>query len=335
MMSSQQPVLGVTMGDPAGIGSEIIIESYPQIADRANLVVLGDHGVMEAAVDDCDSDLELLRIESVEEAEFADGVLEVVDFGNVDDLQRGDLRAEYGAAALEYVEEAIELATEGRIDAMVNAPMNKEAISKAGSEFSGHTDLLAARTNTEEYSMMLIQDQLVVTHVTVHVSLREAIDLVTTDAVFETIQVTEKGLQEIGIDEPSIAVAGLNPHAGEGDLGEEDAAEIEPAVEQAQESGIDVTGPLAADNLFNQGAAGKYDAVVAMYHDQGHIPIYLHGMLDVPGAVSGVNMTIGLPIIRTSTIHGTGFDIAGEGIARPDSLVDAMEVAARAAEAQR
>lgn len=334
-MSSRQPLLGVTMGDPAGIGSEIIVQSYPQVDDRANLVVLGDFGVMEAAVDDCDSDLDLNRIESVDEAAFADGTLDVVDFGNVADLQRGDLRAAYGAAALEYVEEGIELAMDGEIDAMVNAPMNKEAISMAGSEFNGHTDLLAARTSTDEYSMMLIQDQLVVTHVTVHVPLREAIDLVSTDAVLETIQVTEEGLKGIGVDEPSIAVAGLNPHAGEGDLGEEDAAEIEPAVEQAQESGIDVTGPLSADNLFNQGAAGKYDGIVAMYHDQGHIPIYIHGMLDVPGAVSGVNMTIGLPIIRTSTIHGTGFDIAGKGIARPDSIVDAIEVAAQAAEAQR
>lgn len=330
-MSLQPPLLGVTMGDPAGIGSEIIVKSYPRIADEANLVVLGDRSVLAAAVEACDSDLELNTIETVEEASFTDGVLDVVDFDNVDSLHRGEISAEYGEASLEYVERGIELAVEDRIDGLVTAPIHKQAISRAGSEFSGHTDLLATRTNTENHSMMLVQQNLVVSHVTAHVPLREALDRITTESVFETIRVTDESLRNLGIDDPSIAVAGLNPHAGDGGLGEEDDAEIEPAVTQAQTAGIDAAGPYAPDQLFKLGAYGEYDAIVAMYHDQGHIPFYLQGMVDVPGAVGGVNITIGLPIVRTGTIHGTAFDIAGTGIARSDTFVDAMRTAAQAA----
>jgi 4-hydroxythreonine-4-phosphate dehydrogenase len=167
--------------------------------------------------------------------------------------------------------------------------------------------------------------------VTVHVPLEEAIESITTDSVLDTIRVTDEGLRGLGIDDPVIAVAGLNPHAGEGGvLGTHDAAEIEPAIERAQEEGIDASGPYSGDNLFNQAAVGRYDGVVAMYHDQGHIPVYVHGLLP-SGGVAGVNMTIGLPIVRTSTMHGTAFDIAGTGIADPDSIVDAIRAAARAA----
>lgn len=330
MMSLQPPLLGVTMGDPAGIGSEIIVKSYSQVANEANLVVLGDLGVMKAAVDDCDSNLGLNPVSSVEEASFIDGMLDVVDFNNVDSLQRGETRAEYGEAALEYIEAATKLAVDGRIDAIVTAPINRESISRAGSEFRDHMDLLAARTNTDEYTMMLIEGELVVSHVTVHRPLREAVDFVTTESVLETIRVTDKGLRSLGIDDPSVAVAGLNPHAGKDGLGDEEITAIQPAIEAAQEAGIDAMGPYAPDRLFNLGTYGRYDGLVAMYHDQGHIPIYLNGMIENPGAVSGINMTIGLPIIRTSTLQSTGFDIAGKGIARSDSLVDAMRTAAQA-----
>lgn len=332
-MQESRPIVGVTMGDPAGIGSEIIVKAYPAVADEIRIVVLGDADVMSAAVEDCDSDLEVRAIEEVADADYADGVLDVVDFDDVAELVRGEHRGDYGRASLDYVERGIELAMAGEIDAMCNAPINKKALDLAGSEYAGHTNLLADRTGTDEYSMLLIQEEMHVTHVTVHMSLQEAIDTVTTDRVLETIEVTNDGLQDLGIDDPSIAVCGLNPHAGEdGVLGTADQEEIAPAVERAQEAGIDASGPWAADNIFNQAAVGRVDGVVAMYHDQGHIPVYVHGLLP-SGGVAGVNMTIGLPIIRTSTMHGTAFDIAGEGIADPDSMEDALRAAGRAAKA--
>ena len=321
------------MGDPAGIGSEIIVKAYPQVREDVRMVVLGDVDVMGDAVTACDSDLSIRGIDAVGEADYADGTLDVVDFNNVDELVRGEHRGDYGRASLEYVERGIELAMAGDIDAMCNAPINKRALELGGSNYAGHTNLLADRTDTDEYSMLLIQKDMRVTHVTVHMSLQEAIDTISTERVLETIEVTNEGLDDLGIEDPSIAVCGLNPHAGEdGVLGTMDGEGIAPAVEQAQEAGIDASGPWAPDNIFNQAAVGRFDGVVAMYHDQGHIPVYVHGMLP-SGGVAGVNMTIGLPIIRTSTMHGTAFDIAGEGIADEDSIVDALQAAGRATEA--
>ena len=334
-MAPQPPLLGVTMGDPAGIGSELIIKSYPQLADEANLVVLGDLDVLQAAVDDCNSDLWVNPIPSVEEAAFADGVVDVVDFDNVERLNRGECRAEYGRAALDYITAGADLALDGRIDALVTAPIHGESIARTGSEHTDHMDLLADRTDTDEYTMLLLQGQLVVSHVTVHEPLKTAVDRVTKQSVLQTIQLTEDGLETLGIVEPSIAVAGLNPHAGRDGLGTEERDEIQPAVDAAQDAGIDAMGPYAPDELFNRGTYGAYDGLVAMYHDQGHIPIYLNGMIENPGAVSGVNMTIGLPIVRTGTIQGVCFEIAGRGIARPDSLVEAMRTAAEAVEAKK
>jgi 4-hydroxythreonine-4-phosphate dehydrogenase len=330
-MSTDKPIVGATMGDPAGIGSEIIVDAYPSVVEDLRLVVLGDADVMRKAVESCDSDLEIRAIDDVSEAAYENGVLDVLDFDNVPDHIWGEVRAEFGAASLEYVELAIDLAKDGDIDAMCNAPINKEALNKAGSEYAGHTKLLADRTDTDEYAMLLMHEGMRVTHVTVHMSLQEAIDTITTERVLDTIEVTEAGLEDIGIEEPSVGVAGLNPHAGEGGvLGHEDEEIIEPAVEAAQEAGIDATGPLPGDSIFTQAAAGRFDGTVAMYHDQGHIPVYVHAMLP-NGSSAGVNMTIGIPIIRTSTIHGTAFDIAGEGIAAGDNFVNALQSAARAA----
>jgi 4-hydroxythreonine-4-phosphate dehydrogenase len=200
----------------------------------------------------------------------------------------------------------------------------------AGSDHAGHTGLLAERTGTDSYSMMLVHDDLRVTHVSTHVPLREACDLVTTENVLETIRVTDEGLRTLGVADPTIAVAGLNPHASDGGLlGEEDAEAIAPAVERARAAGIDAFGPESPDTVYVRAAGGAADCVVSMYHDQGHIPIKMLGFGE--GAVTGVNVTIGLPIVRTSVDHGTAFDIAGEGVADPTSLVDAVEVAVRAA----
>ena len=334
-MAPQPPLLGVTMGDPAGISSELLVKSHPRLSDEANLVVLGDLGVMEAAIADGNSELALNPIQSVEEGAFADGVMDVLDFNNVADLQRGETRADYGRAALDYIETGTDLAVDGRIDALVTAPVCGESLAQAGAASTDQMDLLADRTNTGSYTMMLLQGELVVSHVTVHEPLKTAVDRVTTESVLETIRLTEDGLRTLGTEEPLIAVAGLNPHAGADGLGDEETEEIGPAIEAAQEAGIDAMGPYAPDELFNRGTYGAYDGLVAMYHDQGHIPIYLNGMIENPGAVSGVNMTIGLPIIRTGTIQGACFEIAGRAIARPDSLIEAVRTAADCVDASR
>lgn len=326
-MTGEKPLLGITMGDPAGIGSEIIVKAYPKIASSAHVVVVGDADVVREAVSLCESGLYVSEIDNVTDIEPTADAIAVFDLDNVVDLEYGALRQDYGAASLEYVKRAIELTMAGTVDAMVTAPINKQAIQLAGSEYAGHTGMLADYTDTENYSMMLIEGELCVTHVSTHVSLREACDLVTTDRVLSTIEVTDEALRNLGVDDPDIAVSGLNPHASDGGLlGDEDDAEIRPAVAEARDRGISVDGPESPDTVYVQAVRGQYDCVVSMYHDQGHIPIKMLGFQG-DGAVSGVNMTIGLPIVRTSVDHGTAFDIAGEGIASPTSMVDACRVA--------
>ena len=318
------------MGDPAGIGAEISLQAANDISDDTDVLVVGDAGVMRKAAAAVGG--EVNAVDDPADARHERGVLDVLDLDNVDlaTHEWGELREAFGKASLAYVESAIDLAVEGTVDGIVTAPINKQATRMAGSEHAGHTGLLAARTDTEDYSMMLIEDDLRVTHVSTHVPLREACDLVTEERVYTTIQVTEDGLRDLGVEDPHIAVAGLNPHASDGGLlGEEDNAEIAPAVELSHENGLNVSGPESPDTVYVDAARGDYDCVVSMYHDQGHIPIKLLGFDD--GEVSGVNMTAGLPIIRTSVDHGTAFDIAGEGIASARSLVDAVDVAVTAA----
>lgn len=327
---TDKPVVGVTMGDPAGIGAEVIAAAYPQLASMAEVVVIGDADVMRDAIALREESLEIRAIDDVANRRPNTGTIDVLDCDNVDEIAYGEVREEYGAASLEYVERAIELAQTGAIDAITTAPINKQATRRAGSEYAGHTGLLAHRTDTDDYSMMLIHDNLRVTHVSTHVPLREACDRVTTGRVERTIEVTASALAALGIDEPTVAVAGLNPHASDGGLlGDEDADAITPAVDRARENGIDAYGPESPDTVFVQAACGAADCVVAMYHDQGHIPIKMLGFGD--GAITGVNMTIGLPIVRTSVDHGTAFDIAGQGIADETSLVDAVRVAVQVA----
>ncbi|PSP95447.1 4-hydroxythreonine-4-phosphate dehydrogenase PdxA [Halobacteriales archaeon QS_4_62_28] len=331
-MSTQKPIVAVTMGDPAGIGSEIIIKAYPDLREHARVVVFGDAAVLKSSIDVCDSPLTVRRVG--ESFEFgAPEEIPVLDFGLIDDVEYGELHEEYGEASLAYIQRAIEFAKAGDIDAIATAPINKQATRMAGSDFAGHTGMLASHTNTENYAMLLIEDQLRVSHVSTHISLREAVEQVTSDNVLATIEVTASALEGLGVADPTIAAAGLNPHASDGGLlGNEDAEEIKPAVEGAVENGIDVVGPESPDIVFKQAAGGQYDAVVAMYHDQGHIPVKMLGALS-DRTVSGVNMTIGLPIVRTSVDHGTAFDIAGQGIASEASLIDAVETAARVATA--
>ena len=329
-----KPVVAITMGDPAGVGSEVVVKAFGAAREHARPVVIGDASVVADAVRVCGSDLSVEAVDSVDAALAVVDAIPVLDLANVDDLEYGVVREEYGRASLAYVETAIDLAIEGTIDAIATAPINKQATRLAGAEHAGHTGLLADRTGTEEYSMMLIEEPLRVTHVSTHVPLREACHLVTTESVGSTIDVTHGALRDLGIEEPSIAVAGLNPHASDGGLmGEEDDAEIRPAVGAARERGIDAHGPESPDTVYVRAAGGEFDCVVSMYHDQGHIPIKMLGF-GSDGAVSGVNVTVGLPIVRTSVDHGTAFDIAGRGIASETSMVDAVRIAARLASAR-
>jgi len=329
------PTVAVTMGDPAGIGPEVVVAAYPDLLADARPVVVGDADVLRRAVEVVGGDLTVSAVETVADAP-ADpdpGVLPVLDLDNVDaaDLAYGEVCEAYGAAALAYIERTIELATDGDVDAIATAPINKQATRLAGSEYAGHTGMLADYTDTETYAMMLVEEDLRVTHVSTHVPLVEACDLVSTGAVLDTIEVTVEGLRDLGVDDPTVAVAGLNPHASDGGLlGTTENSEIRPAVQRAQEAGYDVVGPESPDTVFARAAGGAADCVVAMYHDQGHIPIKMLGFAS-DDAVSGVNVTVGLPIVRTSVDHGTAFDIAGEGKASPASMIDAVALAARIA----
>jgi 4-hydroxythreonine-4-phosphate dehydrogenase len=326
-MSDRRPTIGVTMGDPAGIGSEVIVKSYPTLVETATVVVVGDASVLTDAADRFGSGLTVRRVDSPAEATADPDAIPVIDLDNVSDHQYGELSEANGAASLEYIERAIRLAQAGDIDAMTTAPINKQATEMAGSEYAGHTGMLADYTDTDDYSMMLIEEELTVTHVSTHIPLREACDL-EVDDVASTIAVTDEALRDLGIDEPSVAVAGLNPHASDGGLlGDEEAEIIEPAVARVAETGVDVTGPLPPDTVYVRAASGEFDCVVSMYHDQGHIPIKMLGFTGSDGAVSGVNVTIGLPIIRTSVDHGTAFDIAGDGVASEQSMIDAVQTA--------
>jgi len=329
---TDKPVVGVTMGDPAGIGSEVIVKAAGRLRDVADVLVIGDADVLRAAVEVCGVDLAVRPVAAVDDARFERGTLDVLGLDNVgaDALEYGVVSAAYGAASLEYVERAIDLARADEIDAITTAPINKQATRAAGSEYAGHTGMLADRTDTERYAMLLVDDALRVSHVSTHVPLREACDLVTTGAVLDTIRVTDGALADLGVADPTLAVAGLNPHASDGGLlGEEEATEIEPAVERARAEGIDAVGPGSPDTVFARAAGGDADCVVAMYHDQGHIPIKMLGF-DREG-VGGVNVTAGLPVVRTSVDHGTAFDIAGTGVASERSMVEAVEMAVRMA----
>lgn len=338
-MREERPLLAVTMGDPAGIGAEVTVKAYAEVSEVADVLVVGDPEVVREAACICDVDIDVREVTDPADARFDPGVLDVLVVSDatvdMDDHEWGVLREDYGAASLAYVERAIKLAQAGEVDGIVTAPINKQATRMAGSEHAGHTGLLADRTGVENYSMMLVESGLRVTHVSTHIPLREACDRITKRNVLDTIRVTQDGLADLGIEDPTIAVAGLNPHASDGGLlGEKDLKEIEPAVETASEEGIDVEGPKSPDTVYVQAARGGYDCVVSMYHDEGHIPIKMLGFSE-SGEVSGVNVTVGLPIVRTSVDHGTAFDIAGEGGASAKSMADAVEVAATAVRNRR
>jgi 4-hydroxythreonine-4-phosphate dehydrogenase len=292
---------------------------------------------MAATLELLRSPLTLHAVKSADDCAFAPGRLECLDLANVDaaTLPRGTVSAEAGRAAYEYIETAVHLCQAGRIDAIVTAPVNKEALAAAGVQHSGHTEILARLTNTKDFAMLLMGRELRVIHVTTHVALRRVPDLVTRERVGRVIRLAQQTMEGLGRPRARIAVCGLNPHAGEDGLfGDEEKTAITPAIEDARRDGLDVYGPLPADTLFSRARGGEFDIVVAMYHDQGHVPVKTLGFSydDKSGAwtgLSGVNVTVGLPFLRVSVDHGTAFDRAWKGIANPESMLEAIEVAVR------
>lgn len=325
-MQHTKPLVAITMGDPAGCGPEIVAMAAAESHDYIRPVCIGDYEVMCRAFDIVGAPGEVVAIHSIEEADPQPGQLPVLDLANVDlsTLRLGEVQACAGEAAYEYIVAGIDLAMQGKIAAIVTSAINKEALHQAGHLYDGHTELFAERTGTPDVTMLLASEHFRVTHVSTHVSLREAIDRCTTERVLKVIHLTNDGLKRMGIAEPHLAVAGLNPHSGEGGaFGREEIDVIQPAIDAALAAGIDVIPyPVPPDTVFVRMWENKqFDAVVAQYHDQGHIAAKI---VDFWG---GVNITLGLPVIRTSVDHGTAFDIVGQGKANPKSLVNAIKYA--------
>jgi 4-hydroxythreonine-4-phosphate dehydrogenase len=323
---SHTPIVGITMGDGAGVGPEVIVKAlqHEEMHRLCRPVVIGDRERLARAADICGLRTRITAIAHPSEAAFAPGNIDVIDLGLLPaDLPFGQLSAIAGEAAYQYVRRAAELALNGSIQAICTAPLNKEALHAAGHHYPGHTELLADLASVPEVSMMLSTGRIKVIHVTTHIGLRDAIDRIEPGLVLRTIQRGYRTLVDAGTAEPVIAVCGINPHAGENGLfghGEEEE-KIVPAVAQARRDGIDAHGPLPADTVFFRAGRGDFDLVVAMYHDQGHGPV------KVLGLDAGVNITIGLPVVRTSVDHGTAFDIAGTGRADEASMLEAVRQA--------
>ncbi len=326
---NERPLLGITMGDPSGAGPEIVTKTWadPSMHEAARMLLIGDADCMAQAFRITGIDGGIRVVSGPSDAVFSRTELDVLDLNDVDvsRLEFAKVQAMAGAAAYDAIAKAVELAKSGAIDAIVTSALHKEALNLAGHHYAGHTEILADLTNTDSVTMMLTAGDFRVTHVSTHCSLREAIERVKRDRVLDVIRLTYRALRQMGIDTPRIAVAGLNPHAGEGGLfGTEDDKEIAPAIKDALAEGIGVyPKPVPPDTVFyRMSEHHQFDAVVTMYHDQGHIPT------KVLGFAEGVNVTLGLPIIRTSVDHGTVFGKAGKGTADPTSLKRAISLAA-------
>lgn len=317
--------IGITMGDPSGIGPEIILKSFQNRKLRnSRIIVIGDFNVMLAAYKMLNiKSFKLNRILNPRESLFNSGLLNILDLQLVSmkELQPGRVQAISGNAAFECIRTAVDLAKNNDIDTVVTAPLNKEALFSAGHEYPGHTEIFASLTDTTDYAMLLHDKKLSVIHVSTHVSLLEAITGLQRERIEKVIELANNSMKRLCDGDPRIAVAGINPHAGENGLfGNEEIKEIIPAVRNMKGKGINVEGPFPPDTIFLQAVDRKYDVVVAMYHDQGHIPLKLIGFN------SGVNVTVGLPFIRTSVDHGTAFEIAWQGKANENSMVEAIKL---------
>jgi 4-hydroxythreonine-4-phosphate dehydrogenase len=330
-MSDNRPIIGITMGDPVGIGPEIILLSLcnPSIYNTCRPLVIGDFQILDAVKKYVRSKLHIKSVKDPDEGLYKFGSIDLLNLSEIvqDKVLWGNPTAETARAMVRYIMVASDLAIKGRIAAMVTCPINKVAMHIAGCQYNGHTELLAERTKTENFAMMLAGNRLRVVLVTIHVPLKTVPSLLSEQKILLTIKLAWNTLHErFGLKKPRIAVAGLNPHAGEaGMFGNEEKTIITPAILNARNQGFDVVGPLPPDTVFYQAANGHYDAVVSMYHDQGLIPFKLIHFND------GVNITLGLPIIRTSVDHGTAYDIAGTGTADPGSLIAAITMATQQA----
>ena len=319
------------MGDPCGIGPEVTAKalSQPLVYERCRPIVLGSIAALEAAIETSGNRVSANAARSLDDAAGEPGGIDVLDPGNLDYglLAPGELSAEAGRASVEWVLKAGELAASGAVRAIVTAPINKEACSLAGYKDVGHMEIFQRQSGADDVATMLMAEQLKVVHLTTHRSLRAACDYVTRENVLTKIELTHRSFEEWGYNSPRIGVAALNPHASDGGIiGDEEATEIGPAVRDARSRGIDAIGPVPADTVFNQAIDGKLDVVLAMYHDQGHIPIKVHNW------AKSVSVNLGLPFIRTSVDHGTAFDIAGRGVADETSMIEAILVAVALAE---
>jgi 4-hydroxythreonine-4-phosphate dehydrogenase len=330
-----RPILAITLGDPAGVGPEIIVKAlqHEDVYATCRPLVIGDRRMLARAAEWLGTaPLNIHMVAHPADGRYLSDAVTLLDLANAapDDVPVGQVSAAAGRAAVEYVFAACDLALAGTVDAIVTAPLNKAAMNLAGFHYAGHTELLAERTHAGKVSMLLVGPKMRVVHVSTHVALEEAIRRVTPERVGEVIDLAQQSCLALGIAKPRIAVAGLNPHAGESGLfGQQEETAIMPAIEAARSRGLNVSDPQPPDTVFLRTVKGEFDIVVAMYHDQGHIPMKLLAFDD------GVNVSMGLPIIRTSVDHGTAFDIAGKGIAREDSLLAAIRVAVQMSAARR
>ena len=324
-------IIGITMGDPASIGPEITVKALADqsIYEACRPIVVGDACVLEAALKIAGhEEMKVRAVKDVRDAVFTHGTIDVLDMGlvSMDELVRGQVSAMCGDAAFRYVEKVIELAMDGQVDATVTNAFNKEAVNLAGHHYSGHTEIYADLTGTKNYTMMLAHENIRVVHVSTHVSLREACDRVKKQRVLDVIRIGDRACREMGIENPRIAVAGLNPHSGEhGLFGQEEIQEIIPAIEAARAEGIRAEGPVPPDTVFSKAMGGWYDIVVAMYHDQGQIALKLKGF------DQGITIAGGLPAPIVTCAHGTAYDIAGKGIVKTSAFENAVRMAAKMA----
>lgn len=327
-----KPIIGITMGDGAGVGPEVIVKAlaHSSVYEMCDPVVIGDAKILKRAAGLLESSAEIREIHDVKEGKFIHGVINCLSLDLLpENLPFGKVSPEAGSAAFKFIEKAIHLAKEKAIHAICTAPLNKEALHKGGYSYPGHTEILAELTDTKSYSMMLSSPKLKVIHLTTHVGLRKAIDLINPERTYTVVKLAHETLRRAGYSAPKIAVCGINPHAGENGLfGEgEEEEKLVPAIEKAVNEGMNVTGPYPADTLFFRAVRGDFDIVIACYHDQGHVPIKVLGLEE------GVNITVGLNggIIRTSVDHGTAFDIAGTGVVDERSMLAAIASAAELA----
>lgn len=347
-MGRRLPILGITMGDVCGIGPEIAVKALCEehTYEICRPVIVGSSDIVRRGMKAVGvENMEINTISNVRDAKFKFGIIDVFEVPiNVEDffqIPYGKVTEIGGKAAFDGVITVIKLAMENQIDATITGPLNKEALNLAGYHYNGHTEIYADFTNTKDYAMMLADEKLRVVHVSTHVSLRKACDLVKKDRVYKCIHIANDACLALDIEDPKIAVAGLNPHAGEnGMFGREEIDEIIPAIEMARLDGLRVDGPVPPDTVFSKARGGMYDVVVVMYHDQGHIPLKVTGFVYDENkkqwnSVQGVNITLGLPIIRVSVDHGTAFGKAGKGTASADSLCNAIEYGAKMAIARR